>query len=115
VKFITVPFEDVVAEILTKVDNSHMGVVLKRMMLRAATEVAQNWKVEALVTGEAVAQVSSQTLTNLSVIDSVTDMLTLRPLVTMDKNARLSTRSLNLILPCSMRRLPSGVKKISTK
>ena len=87
VKFITVPFEDVVAEILTKVDNSQMGVVLKRMMLRAATEVAQSWKVEALVTGEAVAQVSSQTLTNLSVIDSVTDMLTLRPLVTMDKNA----------------------------
>lgn len=87
VKFITVPFEDVVAEILAKVDNSHMGVVLKRMMLRAATEVAGAWSVDALVTGEAVAQVSSQTLANLAVIDSVTDMLTLRPLVAMDKNA----------------------------
>jgi len=39
----------------------------------------------ALVTGEAIAQVSSQTLTNLSVIDSVIDTLTLRPLITMDK------------------------------
>ena len=87
VKFITVPFEGVVAEILANVDNSQMGVVLKRMMLRAATEIAEHWKVDALVTGEAVAQVSSQTLANLAVIDSVTDMLTLRPLVVMDKNA----------------------------
>ena len=40
VKFITVPFEEVVAEILEKVDNSQMGVILKRMMLRAASQVA---------------------------------------------------------------------------
>ncbi len=86
VKFITVPFEDVVAEILTKVDNSQMGVVLKRMMYRAGSEVARAWNVEAMVTGEAVAQVSSQTLPNLAVIDAATDVLTLRPLITMDKN-----------------------------
>ena len=86
VKFITVPFEDVVAEILTKVDNSQMGVVLKRMMYRAGAEVTKAWNVDAMVTGEAVAQVSSQTLPNLAVIDAVTDVLTLRPLITMDKN-----------------------------
>lgn len=86
VKFITVPFEEVVAEILTKVDNSQMGVVLKRMMYRAGAEVAKTWGVDAMVTGEAVAQVSSQTLPNLAVIDSVADVLTLRPLITMDKN-----------------------------
>ncbi|HAD10702.1 MAG TPA: tRNA 4-thiouridine(8) synthase ThiI, partial [Porticoccaceae bacterium] len=86
VKFITVPFEEVVAEILTKVTDSQMGVVLKRMMYRAAGEVARSWNVDALVTGESVAQVSSQTLPNLAVIDSVTDLLTIRPLVTMDKN-----------------------------
>lgn len=85
VQFITVPFEEVVAEILRSVDDSHMGVVLKRMMLRAATRVAEELEAGALVTGEAVAQVSSQTLTNLSLIDSVTPMLVLRPLVTMDK------------------------------
>ncbi len=86
VKFITVPFEEVVAEILTKVDNSQMGVVLKRMMYRAGAEVTKAWNVDAMVTGEAVAQVSSQTLPNLAVIDAVTDVLTLRPLITMDKN-----------------------------
>lgn len=85
VKFISVPFEPVVAEILEKVDNGQMGVVLKRMMMRAATKVAERLEIEALVTGEALGQVSSQTLRNLSVIDQVTDMLILRPLVATDK------------------------------
>lgn len=85
VKFITVPFEGVVSEILEKVDPSYMGVILKRMMLQAASIVADRGKIQALVTGEAVAQVSSQTITNLSVIDRATDKLVLRPLITMDK------------------------------
>jgi tRNA uracil 4-sulfurtransferase len=85
VKFVTIPFEDVVKEILDKVDNSYMGVILKRMMLRAATKVAESLELPALVTGESVAQVSSQTLLNLNAIDRVTDMLVLRPLSTMDK------------------------------
>ncbi|MCV6621661.1 MAG: tRNA 4-thiouridine(8) synthase ThiI [Cellvibrionaceae bacterium] len=86
VRFVTVPFEEVVGEILKNVKNSHMGVILKRMMLRAAEQVADEMEIQALVTGESVAQVSSQTLTNLSVIDKVTDTLVLRPLITMDKN-----------------------------
>ncbi|GJM13301.1 MAG: tRNA sulfurtransferase [Pseudohongiella sp.] len=85
VKFVSVPFEGVVEEILTKVDNSQMGVILKRMMLRAAEQVAASLHIEALVTGESVAQVSSQTLPNLAVIDSVTESLVLRPLATTDK------------------------------
>ena len=91
VKFITVPFEAVVAEILDKVHHSQMGVVLKRMMLRAASEVAQRMKIEALVTGESVAQVSSQTLPNLALIDSVTETLVLRPLVVSDKQDIIDT------------------------
>jgi thiamine biosynthesis protein ThiI len=70
-----VPFEDVVAEILKNVDKSQMGVILKRIMLRAASEVAAQLEVPALVTGEATAQVSSQTRQNLSVIDQVSDTL----------------------------------------
>lgn len=91
VKFISVPFEDVVAEILTNIHNSQMGVILKRMMLRVATRVAEELNIQALVTGEAIAQVSSQTLTNLSVIDSVTDTLVLRPLITVDKGEIIET------------------------
>lgn len=85
VQFVTVPFEGVVAEILEKVDNAYMGVILKRMMLRAASRVAEELNLHALVTGESVAQVSSQTIPNLSAIDRATDTLVLRPLVTMDK------------------------------
>jgi thiamine biosynthesis protein ThiI len=85
VKFISVPFEPVVAEILQNIDASHMGVVLKRMMLRAAELIATKMGIQALVTGESVAQVSSQTLANLAVIDSISDMLVLRPLISTDK------------------------------
>lgn len=85
VKFVTVPFEAVVTEILEKIDNSQMGVVLKRMMLRAAGKVAEDLKLEALVTGESVAQVSSQTLANLAIIDAVTNIMVFRPLVMSDK------------------------------
>ena len=85
VLFISVPFEEVVAELLGKVQDSQMGVILKRMMLRVGDRLAQELEIDALVTGECVAQVSSQTLRNLSVIDRVTDRLVLRPLIATDK------------------------------
>lgn len=85
VRFVAVPFENVLAEILKNVDDSQMGVILKRMMLRAADRIATTLEVDALVTGEAVAQVSSQTLANLGVIDRATDKLVLRPLITTSK------------------------------
>ncbi|MBV2133509.1 tRNA 4-thiouridine(8) synthase ThiI [Pseudomonas sp. MAP12] len=91
VLFISVPFEEVVGEILQKVDNSHMGVVLKRMMLRAASRLAEELHIDALVTGEAISQVSSQTLPNLSVIDAVTDTLVLRPLIASHKQDIIDT------------------------
>ncbi len=85
IKFFAVDFEPVVAEILEKVENGQMGVVLKRMMMRAAATIAEKRGIQSLVTGEALGQVSSQTLTNLNVIDRVTETLILRPLVAYDK------------------------------
>ncbi|EZQ17884.1 tRNA s(4)U8 sulfurtransferase [Halopseudomonas bauzanensis] len=90
-RFISVPFEGVVAEILQNVDNSQMGVVLKRMMLRAASRIAQRRGFQALVTGEAIAQVSSQTLPNLAAIDEACDTLVLRPLITTSKTEIIRT------------------------
>ncbi|MCH8552136.1 MAG: tRNA 4-thiouridine(8) synthase ThiI [Natronospirillum sp.] len=83
--FTSVPFEPVVGEILRTVPDGLMGVVLKRMMLRVAGQLADKWQIPALVTGDAVAQVSSQSLTNLRVIDQVTDHLVLRPVITDNK------------------------------
>ena len=91
VKFITVDFADIVTEILENVENSQMGVILKRMMLRVASRVAEHFGIASLVTGESLGQVSSQTLANLSVIDKVTDMLVLRPLICTDKQEIINT------------------------
>ncbi|WP_232023497.1 tRNA uracil 4-sulfurtransferase ThiI [Thiomicrorhabdus aquaedulcis] len=85
VSFVTVPFEDVVAEIFRSTHESYMGVILKRLMLSASEQIADQMGIEALVTGESVAQVSSQTLRNLAVIDAVTTKLVLRPLATFNK------------------------------
>ncbi|MDR6712609.1 thiamine biosynthesis protein ThiI [Pseudomonas hunanensis] len=91
VLFISVPFEEVVGEILGKVDNSYMGVTLKRMMLRASANIADRLQIDALVTGEAISQVSSQTLPNLAVIDQATDKLVLRPLLASHKQDIIDT------------------------
>jgi thiamine biosynthesis protein ThiI len=93
VLFISVPFEEVVAQLLDQVDDRYMGVILKRMMLRVADRIAAELEIDALVTGECVSQVSSQTLRNLSVIDQVTNRLVLRPLITADKDAIIRTAS----------------------
>lgn len=85
VRFIAIDFSPVVGEILEKVDDGQMGVVLKRMMVRAASRVAERYGVQAIVTGEALGQVSSQTLTNLRLIDNASDTLILRPLISHDK------------------------------
>ncbi|RUO24417.1 tRNA 4-thiouridine(8) synthase ThiI [Aliidiomarina minuta] len=85
VKFISVDFAPVVDRILEDVDNGLMGVVLKRTMLRAAGLATRYVNAQALVTGEAMGQVSSQTLTNLAVIDKASERIVLRPLIAMDK------------------------------
>lgn len=85
VRFVAINFEPVVGEILEKVEDGQMGVVLKRMMVRAASTIAERYGVQAIVTGEAIGQVSSQTLTNLRLIDNASDTLILRPLISHDK------------------------------
>lgn len=85
VKFVSVNFAPVVEQILERIDNGLMGVVLKRMMMRAGSQVAERLSIKALVTGESIGQVSSQTIANLNVIDRVTDTLILRPLIYQDK------------------------------
>ncbi|PHS30200.1 MAG: tRNA 4-thiouridine(8) synthase ThiI [Sulfurovum sp.] len=85
VKFVSVPFDDVLTEIFASTHETYMGVTLKRLMLLASEKVANEMEIDALVTGESVAQVSSQTLRNLALIDQVTNKLILRPLATMNK------------------------------
>ena len=85
VQFISVPFDSVIEEIFRSTPPTYMGVTLKRLMLIAAEKTADAMEIDALVTGESVAQVSSQTLRNLALIDQVSNKLILRPLSTMNK------------------------------
>ncbi len=85
VSFVSVPFEAVVAEIFRTSHETYMGVVLKRLMLKAAEKVADQMGIDTLVMGDAVGQVSSQTLRNMAMIDRVTEKLVLRPLSVMHK------------------------------
>lgn len=75
----------VVSALRARVDPGVRQVVLKRAMYRAATLLAQRLGAEALVTGEALGQVSTQTLRNLTVAEDAAGMPVLRPLIGMDK------------------------------
>jgi len=83
--FVSVPFDQVLADILTSVDKPYMGVILKRCMLRVASAIADKLSLHTLVTGESISQVSSQTVPNLALIDQVVKTLVMRPLLTLHK------------------------------
>ncbi|URJ30773.1 tRNA uracil 4-sulfurtransferase ThiI [Candidatus Blochmannia vicinus (nom. nud.)] len=85
IKFISIDFSEVIKEIVSKIKDNQIGIVLKRMMIRSASLVADRWNITALITGEALGQVSSQTLTNLALIDSVSNHIIFRPLISYDK------------------------------
>jgi thiamine biosynthesis protein ThiI len=81
----SIDFEPVVAQLQARTERRLWQVLLKRLMLRAAEAVAKLRGALAIVTGEAVGQVSSQTLQNLAVISQATSFLCLRPLVGANK------------------------------
>ncbi len=81
-----VPFEGVVQAIRERVKPAWLQVILKRMMYRAASSIGEKIGVDALVTGESIGQVSSQTLKNLRAIDGASSLPVFRPLVGFHKN-----------------------------
>ncbi len=83
-RFITVNFEEVIAELLTKVNHKYRWVILKRFMLKVASIISKD-HYYALVKWDSLGQVSSQTLKNMHVIDKVSENLVLRPLIANNK------------------------------
>jgi thiamine biosynthesis protein ThiI len=76
---------------LREVGPPQMAVVLyRRMMMRVADLLADRIGAQALVTGENLGQVASQTLTNMNTIQAAARRLVLRPLVTYDKNETIA-------------------------
>jgi tRNA uracil 4-sulfurtransferase len=75
----------VVASLRARVEPRLRQVVLKRAMYRAGTLVAEEVGADALVTGESLGQVSTQTLRNLAVAEEAAGIPMIRPLIGMDK------------------------------
>ncbi len=84
-KIHVVDFVAVVEALKAAVAPRYWQVVLKRLMYRAAERIAAAVEGEAIVTGESVGQVSSQTLGNLRAIDDVAELPVFRPLLGLDK------------------------------
>jgi thiamine biosynthesis protein ThiI len=72
-------------EIADRVPPKLRVLFYRRLMLATANRVAARWRAKALVTGESLGQVASQTLDNILAVDSVADYPVLRPLIGMDK------------------------------
>ena len=79
-------FRPVVQELMERSQPRYWQILLKREMLRAAERVARAVRAQAIVTGEALGQVSSQTLANLAAISEATAFPILRPLVGFHKD-----------------------------
>ena len=80
-----VPFGEIQRQIVAAVPRPLRVVLYRRMMIRIADFIATREKATALATGESLAQVASQTLQNIAVIEKAANHMILRPLVGMDK------------------------------
>jgi tRNA uracil 4-sulfurtransferase len=81
-----VPFGDIQQQVVLAVPGPMRVVVYRRLMLRIAERIATMRRAQALVTGDVVGQVASQTLENLAVVGSVATLPLFRPLIGMDKD-----------------------------
>jgi thiamine biosynthesis protein ThiI len=81
-----VPFADVQREIVARTRRPLRVVLYRRFMMRIASALAHRGGAGVIVTGESLGQVSSQTLENMTVIETAASLPVMRPLVGMDKN-----------------------------
>lgn len=89
-KLYLIPFADVQNEIVQKTPPPLRVILYRRMMVRIAENIAKREKAEALVTGDAVGQVASQTLRNIRAINNAATLPILRPLAGMDKEETMA-------------------------
>jgi len=85
-----VPFTDIQLEIRDKCPEEHLTLVMRRFMMAIAERIAQKRSCQALITGESIGQVASQTMSALAVTDDAVNMPVFRPLIGMDKEEIVS-------------------------
>ncbi len=85
IRLFVVPFTQAQEEIRTKCPEDLFTLIMRRVMMRCAEQIALRENCAALITGESLGQVASQTLQALACTDSVVDMPVFRPLIGADK------------------------------
>lgn len=85
IKLHMVPFMKIHQDLLENVKESYMITIMRRMMMRIAEQVALKERALAIITGESIGQVASQTLESMHTINDVTSFPVIRPLATYDK------------------------------
>ena len=80
-----VPFTEIQLEIREKCPEEHLTLVMRRFMMQIAEKIAQKTHCQALVTGESIGQVASQTIGALGVTNESVNTVVFRPLIGMDK------------------------------
>ncbi len=89
-KLHVVDFTEAQLELNQVVPADMLTVVMRRMMLRVADRLASSQNIDALVTGESLGQVASQTVEALNCTDSVAKHVIFRPLIGLDKDATIA-------------------------
>ncbi len=85
IKLHIIPFTNTQMEIYRVCDESYVITMMRRMMYRLAQRLAEKNKCLAIVNGESIGQVASQTLESMTAISEVVDMPVIRPCATLDK------------------------------
>lgn len=83
--FITVPFTHIQEQIKQHIPSSYLMTITRRMMLRITDQLREKYGALAIINGESLGQVASQTMHSMYAINEVTSTPVLRPLITMDK------------------------------
>lgn len=86
IKVFVVPFTEIQMQIHEKCPEEYTTLIMRRYMMRIAERIARQEDSEALITGESIGQVASQTMTALSTTDQVVGMPVFRPLIGFDKS-----------------------------
>lgn len=81
----TVPFTKLQEKIKDECPEELFTIIMRRLMMQISERIAEKYECQALITGESLGQVASQTIGALSCTDEATDMLVFRPLIGMDK------------------------------
>ena len=91
IKVYVVPFTEIQMQIHEKCPEEYTTLIMRRYMMRIAERIARDTESEALITGESIGQVASQTMPALGTTDVVVEMPVFRPLIGFDKSEIIET------------------------